>query len=236
MDDLRIADIAALVADGSRARTLLALMDGRSLPAGELALLSNVSPATMSAHLSKMVGGGLLKVESQGKHRYYRLAGPKVASLIEAFSTLVPLPPRPASLGTGPTGAMRFARTCYRHMGGQLAVEVNLAAQKRKLWTASRTKEYELTREGALWLADLGIPMDKAFQKQGFARACLDWSERRYHVAGVLGTLLLDRFLELKWIMRTSRPRAVRLTIEGRAGLLRILGLQLSTADAYRRS
>jgi DNA-binding transcriptional ArsR family regulator len=232
MDDLRIADIAALVADGSRARTLLALMDGRSLPAGELALLSNVSPATMSAHLSKMVGGGLLKVESQGKHRYYRLAGPKVASLMETFATLVPLPLPPASLGTGPAGTLRFARTCYRHMGGQLAVEVNVAAQKRKLWTAVRGKEYRLTREGALWLVDLGVPIDKASQKRGFARACLDWSERRYHVAGILGTLLLDRFLELKWIMRTSRPRAIRVTAEGRAGLSRVLGLQLSNADA----
>jgi len=234
VDDLGIGDIAALVADGTRARTLLALMDGRSLPAGELAALSNVSPATMSAHLSKLAAGGLLKVEAQGKHRYYRLAGPKVASLIETLSTLVPFPLR-ATARTSPAAALRFARTCYRHMGGQLAVEVNLAAQKRNLWSLSRDKEYKLSREGALWLADLGIPIDKSFQQRGFARACLDWSERRYHVAGALGTLLLDRFLELKWLTRTSRPRTVRLTIEGRAGLSRALGLQLPGADTYGR-
>lgn len=115
---MAIANIAALVADDTRARTLLALMDGRQLPACELAALSGVSPATMSAHLSKLTVGGLLRVESQGKHRYYRLAGPKVASCLETFGTLLTLPTSTALPRSGPAGALRFARACYHHLAG----------------------------------------------------------------------------------------------------------------------
>jgi DNA-binding transcriptional ArsR family regulator len=227
MEDLGIVDIAALVADGTRARTLLALMDGCSLPAGELARVANISPATMSAHLGKLVAGGLLKVDSQGKHRYYRLAGPKVGALLETFGTLVPLPASPVKSRSGPAGTMRFARTCYRHIAGQLAVELNLAAQKRGLWSPSGGKEYRLTRKGRQWLAELGVETNGAHGKSDFARACLDWSERKHHVSGVLGTLLLDRFLALKWIARISGSRGLRLTLEGRAKLSQLLDLQV---------
>lgn len=127
MEHRGIAEIGALVGDETRARTLVALMNGLALPAGELARLSNVSPATISCHLSKLLEGGLLKVEAQGKHRYYRLAGPKVATLIESFGTVVELP-KAACPNPRVPGSLEYARTCYRHLAGYLAVEFNQAA------------------------------------------------------------------------------------------------------------
>src|SRR5579863_6846512 len=153
-----IAEIAGLVGDETRSRTLVALMDGHALPAGELARLSNVSAGTISSHLSKLVKGGLLKAEAQGKHRYYRLAGPKVATLLETFGTLVRLPDVSTPTPRVP-GDLRYARTCYSHLAGYLAVELNKAAIERKYWIASRSgnKGYNVTDQGQVWLESIGI-------------------------------------------------------------------------------
>lgn len=226
-----IAEIAALVGDETRSRTLVALMDGRSLPAGELARLSNVSPGTMSSHLSKLVTGGLLRTEAQGKHRYYRLAGPKVATLLETFGTLVRLPevstPNPRVPGN-----LRYARTCYSHLAGHLAVEINKAAIERKYWVTSRyrDKRYEVTSEGREWLESVGIQAPSKPYARRFARACLDWSERKHHLAGELGSMMLHRFLELKWLATIEGTRAVRVTHRGQEGFRERLGLTISGA------
>ncbi len=219
-----IAELGALVGDETRARTLVALMDGLALPAGELARLSNVSPATMSSHLAKLVEGGLLKVEAQGKHRYYRIAGPKVATLIESFGTLVQLPklarPNPRIPGT-----LEYARTCYRHLAGYVAVELNQAAMDQGYWVKSVSvdKAYDVTAKGAKWLRSIGI---KDWQEaKGAARECLDWSERRHHVAGALGSCLLNRFLDMKWVARIEGTRSLRITHRGQAGLGEHFGL-----------
>lgn len=207
-----IAEIGALVGDETRARTLVALMDGLSLPAGELARLSNVSAGTMSSHLSKLVEGGLLRLEAQGKHRYYRLAGPKVATLIESFGTLVQLP-KVSSANPRVPGTLEYARTCYRHLAGYVAVELNRAAMDRGYWvkSASVDKGYNVTAEGAGWLRSIGIKTGEI----GGGRECLDWSERRHHVAGELGSRLLNRFLELKWLARMQGTRSLRITHRG---------------------
>ena len=221
-----IAEIAALVGDDIRSRTLVALMGGRALPAGDLARLSNVSPGTMSSHLSKLVTGGLLRAEAQGKHRYYRLAGPKVASLLETFGTLVRLPqvspPNPKVPGN-----LRYARTCYSHLAGHLAVEINQAGIERKYWVIlrSKNKAYDVTDEGGAWLESIGIEVIGKRGRRGFARACLDWSERRHHLAGELGSLLLARFLELKWLARIEGTRAIRVTHRGQDAFQGRLGL-----------
>lgn len=224
-----IAEIAALVGDETRSRTLVALMDGLALPAGDLARLSNVSPGTMSSHLSRLVEGGLLKVEAQGKHRYYRLSGPKVATLIETFGTLVQLPKLSTPNSRVP-GCERYARTCYRHLAGYLAVELNKAAMEQGYWirSVSENKHYEVTDKGELWLRSIGIKPSAGQHAMGFARACLDWSERRHHLAGGLGSLLLDRFLELKWIARIAGNRSIRVTHRGQEGFRRHFGLLLN--------
>ena len=221
--ELEISRVAALAGDDARARMLVALMDGRALPASSLALVARVSPQTTSAHLSKLVNGNLLAVEPQGKHRYYRLASPKVASLIEALSVVAPVP---AALHSESADAqvLRFARSCYMHLAGRVGVEVNHAAQRLGLWVPSRSKEYKVTEKGMDWLQQLGI---HSTARRGFARACLDWTERRHHVAGPLGTLLFKRFLELGWIARIHDGRAVRLTHRGRLELEQQLRLRL---------
>ncbi len=223
MEHENVARIAALVGDNTRSQALLSLMDDRALPAGELARLTNVSPATMSAHLAKLVEGGLLRVESQGKHRYYRLSGPKVANLLETFGTLVRLPDV-ASESRVP-GELRFARTCYRHLAGHIAVELNQAAQSKGLWSIakSRDREYDVSHAGRRWLESIGV---EPCERRGFARACLDWSERRHHLAGELGSRLLERFLALKWIARVGETRAIRVTHRGQEEFRRQLGVK----------
>jgi DNA-binding transcriptional ArsR family regulator len=224
-----IAEIGALVGDETRSRTLVALMDGLALPAGDLARLSNVSPGTMSSHLSRLVEGGLLRVEAQGKHRYYRLSGPKVATLIETLGTLVQLP-KLTSPNPSVPGSVRYARTCYKHLAGYLAVELNKAAIDHGYWVRSRfqDKNYEVTDKGERWLGSIGIEPRAGRHAKGFARACLDWSERRHHLAGELGSLLLDRFLELKWIARISGNRCIRVTHRGQEGFRQHFGLLLN--------
>jgi DNA-binding PadR family transcriptional regulator len=202
-------------------------MSGLALPAGELARLSNVSPGTISSHLSKLVNGGLLKVEAQGKHRYYRLAGHKVATLLETFGTLVRLPeistPNPRIPGN-----MCYARTCYSHLAGFVAVELNSRAMERKYWVTSesKNKRYEVTDEGKVWLQSIGIAASDRCGGRRFARACLDWSERRHHLAGELGSLLLSRFLELKWMARIEGTRALRITQPGQEAFRDRFGLK----------
>lgn len=223
-----IAEIGALIGDETRSRTLIALMSGMALPAGELARLSNVSPGTMSSHLSRLVNGGLLRVEAQGKHRYYRLAGPKVATMLESFGTLVPLP-KVAIPSHGVPGSMQYARSCYRHLAGYVAVELNKAAMDQGYWVRSKSEDrrYDVTERGELWLRSLGIDARRKGPEKDFACACLDWSERRHHVAGELGSLLLDRFLELKWMARMDGKRSIRITHCGEQELRHHFGLVL---------
>ncbi len=226
MDHEGIARIAALVGDDTRSRALVSLMGGQALPAGELARITNVSAATMSGHLSKLVEGGLLRVEAQGKHRYYRIANPKVATLLETFGTLVPLPVVEAPQSKVP-GDIRYARTCYGHLAGYIAVELNRAAQEQGYWTLSRArdKQYELSRKGERWLESIGVQPMRSGKREEFARPCLDWSERRHHLAGQLGCTLLQRFLGMKWMVRIEGSRAVRVTHRGEAELARQFGL-----------
>jgi DNA-binding transcriptional ArsR family regulator len=227
MEENTIARLAGLLADETRARALVALINGRSLPAGELAALANVSASTMSAHLGKLTEAGLLSVEKQGRHRYFRLAGAHIASLIETLGAAAPLQSETLATTRAPV-ELRFARRCYNHLAGRLAVDLNQVAQHAGLWREVPEKHYEITASGIEWLSDLGIRVPE--KQYGFARACLDWSERRHHVSGPLGSQLLLRLLELKWIATNSTPRAVRLTVTGREELWRRLRLNTSSA------
>ena len=210
---------------------LLALWDGRALPAGELAHQSRVSPQTASAHLAKMIKARLLSVEVQGKHHYYRLSGPKIATLLECLSTIAPVPKPVLKAETAGLRALRFARSCYSHLAGQAAVDLNVSAQGMGLWRRVPDNRYRLTQKGHDWLKDLGIqPVGNCSQKS-FARACLDWTERRHHVGGTLGSLLLMRFLELGWLARVRDTRCIRFTHKGRLELSKTLGLHLRSPD-----
>ncbi|MGA8658390.1 MAG: winged helix-turn-helix domain-containing protein [Chthoniobacterales bacterium] len=220
-----ISSLAALLAEPARSRILMALADGRGLPATELARRAGVTPQTASSHLSKMTEGHLLQLIPQGRHRYYRLANSRVAEFLESMAAIAPLETGRA-LGPDQGGALQLARSCYKHLAGSLGVGLTKALVERKI-LREEGRDYEVTRSGAGWFEDFGIDTN-ALRKSGrvFARQCLDWSERRNHLAGALGTALTERLFELEWIKRVPASRAIQVTAPGRTGLRHRFGLK----------
>lgn len=209
--DADLASVGAVLAEPARAKVLLALGDGRSLAASVLAVEAGVAPATASHHLARLVDAGFLVAESRGRHRYFRLAGPEVGELIEAVARIAP-PQRVRSLRQGTRAhAIRYARSCYDHLAGRLGVAV-----------ADAIAEY-----GSERLETIGVPPLAS-------RPCRDWTEQRDHIAGPLGTALLARFIELDWLVRDGKTRAVRLTDTGRNGLPE-LGVRLPDEPAQAK-
>lgn len=224
--DADISAIAALIGDSTRAQMLWALMGGLARPAGELAMHANVAPQTASAHLSKLLEAELLRAEVQGRHRYYRLAGPQVGTVIEALATLAPRTKEPVRPKANETNPLAFARTCYSHLAGTLAVQVNDALQQRGILAPERDNHYCVTKEGRIWFKKLGVDIAQLRSNgRELARECLDWTERRHHLAGALGTALLQRFFEMKWVARMDKTRAVRVTSKGQEELRKLLGV-----------
>lgn len=217
--EANIAATAALLADPTRSLILLALLDGRSLPAGELAHRARVGFSTASSHLAKLVEGRLLVVEPQGRHRYYRLASPAVGQVIESLATIAP-PVPVRSLRDAQTGAaIHFARTCYDHLAGTAGVALARALVESETLTVAE-KLFDVTAAGATRLAAFGVEIPSLKrQRRAFAPCCLDWSERRHHVAGALGAAITSRMFALGWIRRMDGSRAVTVTEAGRAGL-----------------
>jgi DNA-binding transcriptional ArsR family regulator len=204
---------------------LVALADGGALPAGELAAAAGLSLSGASAQLARLAQGGLLTMEREGRHRYYRLSGPQVATALEDLALLAMTPCRPRARSPA-TEALRHARTCYDHLAGELAVALALALEERGLLTAGEGKRLEVTVAGGRWFLEvLGIETTRLVRgRHGVARRCLDWTERRHHIAGPLGAALLRRFRELGWVTEAkSSTRAVKLSRRGAAGLGRAL-------------
>jgi DNA-binding transcriptional ArsR family regulator len=219
------------MSEPARASILLALLDGVALPAGRLARIANVSPQTASSHLNKLVEGHLLAFEKQGRHHYYRLSGTQVADAIEALLTITPLRKtsgaRDIDSAETPEPDLVYARTCYSHLAGQLAVEIAEALQSRQLLIARQPKLFTVTKQGRAWFQSLGIAItDTQMRRPRFARRCLDWTERRHHVAGELGSAMLTRFCECKWIVRRRESRAMRITLEGERKFRELLGIE----------
>jgi DNA-binding transcriptional ArsR family regulator len=202
-----IARIASLVGDPARANMLTALMGGTALTASELALEAGVSLPTASSHLSKLMEGGLLTLASQGRHRYYGLAGPQVAGMIEAI-TGVAAAVGPQRVRPGPRdAAMRVARVCYDHLAGEQAVAMLDRLVARQVLLRD-DKEIRLGPSAASHFAAIGIDVEGKARRP-VCRACLDWSVRRSHLAGTLGAAILDKILLEKWARREKDSRAV---------------------------
>ena len=224
-----LAPFGALIGERARATMLAELLDGRALTATELAARAGVTPATASVHLARLVGGGLLAVEPQGRHRYFRLKSRRVARALESLAALATTPA--AGRPRGVPNELRFARTCYDHLAGRLGVALENALVRQRL-LAPEGPVYRVTRGGAAWLEAFGVDVAAARQsRRAFARACLDWSERRHHVAGALGRSLLDRLVERGWIERRTGERIVDLTASGKRALARELGVTLAAGD-----
>ena len=225
-----IATVAALIGDTGRAAMLATLVGGRALPAGELAAAAGMSPSAASAHLTKLTDGGLLTVEREGRHRYYRLAGPGVAAILESLAFHAGQPIRPGAVQTPKARALRRARTCYDHLAGELGVAVATALEGRGLLAPAGGKRLDVTPAGVVWFASvLGIDATALLPgRHGVACRCLDWTERRHHLAGPLGTQMLRRCCDLRWLARTPSSRAVQLSPLGRDSLHRQLGISVS--------
>ena len=222
-----IAMIAALVGDPARSNMLTALMTGRALTASELAHQAGITPQTASSHLSKLEAGGLVEQEKQGRHRYFRLSDPDVAAVLEGLEGLAARAGH-MRVRTGPKDpALRHARVCYDHLAGDLGVQM-LDSMKRQRWLRQRKQDIELTAEGQRFLTEtLQISADAlAHPRRPLCRACLDWSERRHHLAGTLGAAILTRFSELKWATRDAAPgsRVVNFTRNGEKRFAALFG------------
>lgn len=220
-----ISQIATLLADPARGAILMYLLGGRAVAAGELCRHANISAQSGSAHLSKLVDGGLLTVRKQGRSRYFQLTNSGVANLLEAFGAVATRPLSPPAR----SNPLRFARTCYDHLAGALAVELTDTLEKRRILVDNGQRGYRVTKVGREFFGDLGMDLEILTRKRrAFSLRCLDWTERRPHLAGSLGAGLLDFFVTEKWIVRLPGTRAVRLTQRGRIGFQ---DLELPTSD-----
>ena len=227
-DETGIPRIARLLADPARATILRTLIDGTMRPAGELAYTANISAQSASAHLAKLVNGGLLALQAQGRHRYFRLANAQVADAVESLGSLsVAVRPRaPRAPLPSKSVPIQFlhARTCYDHLGGKAAVQVCEAMLKAR-WLAQEGRDFRVTRLGEKELAALDIDLDKARRsRRTFARACVDLTQRRPHVGGALGAALLDLYVARGWILRARRSRVVTITPKGQEAFRRTFG------------
>ena len=222
-----LAEIAALIGEPTRVVMLWSLMGGQARPASELAFYANVSAQNASAHLARLVEAGMLAVEALGRHRYYRLAGADVAHAIEALAALVPSARETAGLPPRQTPDLKYARTCYDHLAGRVAVEI-CAALKDKGCLNPVDADFEITSKGEKMFRDLGMEISELRQqRRAFARQCQDWSERRPHIAGALGAAMLDLMFQRGWIARVRSSRIVRVTVRGREAVYKLLKLTL---------
>lgn len=225
--DADVAAVAALIGDQARAAMLLALLGGTALPASELATAAGVSRSTASFHLDKLRAGGLVVLDTQnGRHRYYRLVGADVAEAVEALQRLAPAQPV-RSLRTARAGdRLRTARFCYDHLAGRLAIQL-VDALTGAGTLAYGGDDFAVTDHGKARFADLGIDVAGLRRaRRSFARGCLDWTERRHHVAGALGAAIAHCLIDLGWIRQTPGSRAVRVTPDGQHGLATAFGIQ----------
>lgn len=238
-DDIDLAALGALLGEPARGRILVALSDGRALPASVLAAEAGVARSTASEHLGRLLAGGLVTVERHGRYRYYRLAGPQVAEVLERLATIAPARPTRSLRQQSRAAAIRNGRWCYDHLAGRLGVSLLEALETEgileghdgsfrpgldRLSSRGSHTPYCLTPKGARVLGDFGVRVEPGSRRPLLGH-CVDWSEQRHHLAGALGTALAQRFLALGWIEQHRVRRAVRVTEAGWAGLARWFGL-----------
>lgn len=210
---------------------LMALLDGSALAAGELARTANISAQSASMHLAQLLEGGFVKVAQEGRHRYYCIASSEVAHAIEALGVISsPRHRKPI----GEDSAICYARTCYDHLAGKLAVALAAAFERRGLLMDGNGRDYHLTASGEEFFSQWQIDVAALrLLRRNFARRCLDWTERRDHLAGALGTAIYRRFLDLHWVSRDRNSRIVRLTPLGARYLHPLLGSSAAASRSF---
>jgi DNA-binding transcriptional ArsR family regulator len=223
----QIAEVAALVGDPARANILCALLGGRALTATELAIAAGVTPQTTSGHLGKLSAARLVVLMKQGRHRYYRLAGPHIGQMLESIMNVAMTGPPRFQPKSRLDEQMRYARTCYDHIAGVLGVGLAERLTERGFIILG-DEAGEVTASGADFMAKLGVDLSAAREKRRiFCRPCVDWTERRSHIGGAVGAALACRCFELKWIERARDSRALTITPAGRRGLSEFFALSI---------
>ncbi|WP_102272602.1 ArsR/SmtB family transcription factor [Cytobacillus massiliigabonensis] len=223
-----VAIIASLVSEPSRAAILTVLLDGRYHPVNELAYMAGIKPQTASFHLTKMVNANIVSVEQQGRHRYYGIQDQEVAQVMESLLLLAPPIEIKSFKQASEDKAIRIARTCYDHLAGGLGVQLTDALIQKGI-LCEETKEFTLTEKGRDFFADFQIDIGKTKTKRrSFSHKCLDWSERRHHLAGALGNAILEKLLELKWVERLPKSRAIKITPKGEKGLKETFSIEVN--------
>jgi DNA-binding transcriptional ArsR family regulator len=245
--DADIAAVAELLGNPARARVMMALTDGRALPAGRLATEAGVAASTASEHLARLTAAGMLSVERQGRHRYYRIDSPQVIAALEALAQIAPPAPISSLREHTRAHALREGRLCYDHLAGRLGVALMSTLIERgaitggdgvhhpesattdRLSAPGHDVDYRLTEQGAELIGSLGVDVASlATARRPLIRYCIDWTEQRHHLAGALGAAIAGRLFELDWLRRRRIPRAIELTDHGAAGLARGLGVRLA--------
>ncbi|HEY9760658.1 MAG TPA: winged helix-turn-helix domain-containing protein [Oculatellaceae cyanobacterium] len=215
-----ITATAALIADPARTSMLMMLMDGRAYPAGELACAAGVTAQTASSHLAKLLAGGLVEVETEGRHRYYRLAGPHIVATLKRLASVSPTYIVRRKSPDPEANHLRFARTCYDHLAGRLGVAIAKAMFSRNYFSNVEGKTLIVTASGAEWFRSRGLDIGQIEPgRHGIARRCLDWTEREHHIAGPLGTQFFILSCTAGWFHRPIGSRVVEITPKGWSAL-----------------
>lgn len=210
-----VAIIASLVSEPSRAAILTVLLDGRFHTAGELAYAAGIKPQTASFHLAKMVDANVVHVDKQGRHRYYGIRDQEVAHTMETLLTITPPLKVKSFKQSTEDKALRYARTCYDHIAGNVGVQLADSLKNSGILS----EEFIVTEKGIQFFQSFQVDLHQIKKKRrSFCHKCLDWSERRHHIGGALGNALLERFLELNWVERIPKTRAIKITPKGRQG------------------
>ncbi len=223
----KFSQIASIIGDKSRSVILWNLLDGRAHTATELATSANISLQSASNHLAKMIKSNILSVEKQGRHRYFKYANAEVAQVIESMASLVPLHKEFKKIKTPKLNDFTYARTCYDHLAGSVGVKITNSLLDNKIIEISG-KDYEVTLSGKKWFSKMGLNINIIkLQKRSFAHQCLDWSERKHHIAGALGASLLDIMIKKDWIRKKKNSREVIITSFGKMELNNRLNIEI---------
>lgn len=224
-----VAMIASLVSEPSRAAILTVLMDGRFHAASELAYMARIQPQTASFHLAKLVQANVVSVEKQGRHRYYGIQNQEVAQVMESLLSIAPPIQIKSLKQSSEDKALRYARTCYDHLAGNVGVQFTNALLRTDILREEK-EGFAVTDNGEKFFRNFQIDFEGVKNKRrSFSHKCLDWSERRHHLAGALGHALLEKFLELNWVQRLPETRAIKITSEGKRGFKEVFSLDIES-------
>ncbi len=226
MEETKFVDVAGLIGEPARAKMLWNLLDGRAYTASELAIVADISGTSASNHLAKLLEADLLKVERQGRHRYFSFSKPEIAYVVESLASLSGHSSSKGVKETTATG-IKYCRSCYDHLAGHIGVKITEALEKKKA-IRKHVNSYLVTTSGWKLLAELDIVEGEMINnRRPLTRQCLDWSERRPHIAGQVGAMLLNTMLEKSWFKRMRFSRELIITTKGRGEIQKLFGVEV---------